>query len=70
LAQGPGHVPLRRGGRTAAVPSSMIFLGLVVVWLLILVPAVARHRQEVAKPSTAALSFAEHDLPVQTKTCR
>lgn len=38
------------------MPSSMIFAGLVVVWLLILVPAVARHRQEVARPSTAALS--------------
>jgi len=38
------------------VPSSMIFAGLVVVWLLILVPAVARHRQEVARPSMAALS--------------
>jgi hypothetical protein len=34
----------------------MIFLGLVVLWLLILVPAVARHRQEVARPSTSALS--------------
>jgi hypothetical protein len=38
------------------VPSSMIFVGLVVIWLLILVPAIARHRQEVARPSTAALS--------------
>lgn len=38
------------------MPSSMIFVGLVVVWLLILVPAVARHRQEVARPSTAALA--------------
>jgi hypothetical protein len=38
------------------VPSSMIFLSLVVLWLLILVPAVARHRQEVARPSVAALS--------------
>jgi hypothetical protein len=34
----------------------MIFLSLVVLWLLILVPAVARHRQEVARPSVAALS--------------
>jgi hypothetical protein len=34
----------------------MIFVGLVVLWLLILVPAVARHRQEVARPSVAALS--------------
>jgi hypothetical protein len=38
------------------VPSSMIFVGLVVLWLLILVPAVARHRQEVVRPSVAALS--------------
>jgi hypothetical protein len=34
----------------------MIFASLVVLWLLILVPAVARHRQEVARPTTAALS--------------
>ena len=39
-----------------AVPSSMIFVGLVVMWLLILVPAVARRRQEVARPSVTALS--------------
>lgn len=45
------------------MPSSMIFLGLVVVWLLILVPAVARHRQEVARPSTAALSGRVLDRP-------
>jgi hypothetical protein len=45
------------------VPSSMIFLGLVVVWLLILVPAVARHRQEVARPSSAALSARVLDRP-------
>jgi hypothetical protein len=38
------------------VPSSMIFASLVVLWLLILVPAVARCRQEVARPSVAALS--------------
>jgi hypothetical protein len=34
----------------------MIFVGLVVMWLLILVPAVARRRQEVARPSVTALS--------------
>jgi hypothetical protein len=34
----------------------MIFASLVVLWLLILVPAVARHRQEVARPTVAALS--------------
>ncbi len=38
------------------MPSSMIFIGLVVMWLLILVPAVARRRQEVARPSVTALS--------------
>ena len=38
------------------MPSSMIFVGLVVMWLLILVPAVARRRQEVARPSVSALS--------------
>ncbi len=38
------------------MPSSVIFAGLVAVWLLLLVPAVARHRQEVARPSVAALS--------------
>src|SRR5689334_25301424 len=43
----------------------MIFLGLVVVWLLILVPAVARHRQEVARPSTAALSGRVLDRPAR-----
>jgi hypothetical protein len=49
------------------VPSSMIFLGLVVVWLLILVPAVARHRQEVARPSTAALSGRVLDRPRRSR---
>lgn len=44
------------GGRRRPLPSSLIFAGLVVLWLLILVPAVARHRQEVARPSVAALS--------------
>ncbi len=38
------------------MPSSLIFAGLVVLWLLILVPAVARHQQVVARPSVAALS--------------
>jgi hypothetical protein len=38
------------------VPSSLIFTGLVVLWLLILVPAVARHQQEVARPSGASLA--------------
>ncbi len=38
------------------MPSSMIFIGLVLLWLIVLVPTVARHRQEVARPSVAALS--------------
>lgn len=38
------------------MPSSLIFVGLVVIWLLILVPAIARHQQEVARPSVSALS--------------
>jgi hypothetical protein len=38
------------------VPSSLIFTSLVVLWLLILVPAVARHQQEVARPSGALLA--------------
>lgn len=38
------------------MPSSMIFVGLVVLWLIVLVPTVARYRQEVDRPSAAALS--------------
>jgi hypothetical protein len=38
------------------MPSSLIFTGLVVLWLLILVPAVAQHQQEVARPSGALLA--------------
>jgi hypothetical protein len=47
------------------VPSSMIFASLVVLWLLILVPAVARRRQEVARPSVAALSGRVLERPRQ-----
>ena len=47
------------------MPSSMIFASLVVLWLLILVPAVARHRQEVARPSVAALSGRVLERPRQ-----
>jgi hypothetical protein len=36
------------------VPSSLIFVGLVVLWLLILVPIVARRRQVVPRPGRAA----------------
>lgn len=45
------------------MPSSLIFAVLVVLWLLILVPAVARHQQEVARPSVAALSGRVLDRP-------
>jgi hypothetical protein len=47
------------------VPSSLIFASLVVLWLLILVPAVARRRQEVARPSVAALSGRVLERPLQ-----
>jgi len=47
------------------VPSSLIFAGLVVLWLLILVPAVARRRQEVERPSMAALSGRVLERPVR-----
>ncbi|HET6258373.1 MAG TPA: gephyrin-like molybdotransferase receptor GlpR [Pseudonocardia sp.] len=47
------------------MPSSMIFASLVVLWLLILVPAVARHRQEVARPTVAALSGRVLERPRQ-----
>jgi hypothetical protein len=47
------------------VPSSLIFAGLVVLWLLILVPAVARRRQEVERPSAAALSGRVLERPVR-----
>ncbi|OZM83912.1 hypothetical protein [Pseudonocardia sp. MH-G8] len=47
------------------MPSSMIFASLVVLWLLILVPAVARRRQEVARPSVAALSGRVLERPLQ-----
>jgi hypothetical protein len=60
-------VPALRHGEEAAVPSSMIFASLVVLWLLILVPAVARRRQEVARPSVAALSGRVLERPRQRR---
>ena len=48
------------------MPSSLIFAGLVVLWLLILVPAVARHQQVVARPSVAALSGRVLARPVRS----
>lgn len=48
------------------MPSSLIFVGLVVLWLLILVPAVARHQQVVARPSIAALSGRVLARPVRS----
>ncbi|WP_219416238.1 gephyrin-like molybdotransferase receptor GlpR [Pseudonocardia nigra] len=49
------------------MPSSLIFASLVVLWLLILVPAVARRRQEVARPSVAALSGRVLERPRQRR---
>lgn len=49
------------------MPSSLIFAGLVVIWLLILVPSIARRRQEVARPSRAALSGRVLERPRQRR---
>ncbi|MHA6796733.1 divisome protein SepX/GlpR [Pseudonocardia bannensis] len=49
------------------MPSSLIFAGLVVLWLLILVPAVARRQQEVARLSPAALSGRVLERPHQRR---
>ena len=52
------------------MPSSLIFTGVVVIWLLILVPAVARHQQEVARPSGASLeavSYTHLTLPTNSR---
>ena len=50
------------------MPSSLIFAGLVVLWLLILVPAVARRQQEVVRPSEAALSGRVLERSVRHRT--
>ncbi|WP_181783200.1 hypothetical protein [Pseudonocardia pini] len=50
------------------MPSSLIFAGLVVLWLLILVPAVARRRQEVERPSEAALAGRVLERPVRHRS--
>lgn len=47
------------------MPSSVIFVGLVLLWLLILVPAVARRQQEVARLSPALLSGRVLERPVR-----
>ncbi|MDN5914157.1 MAG: hypothetical protein L0I76_03435 [Pseudonocardia sp.] len=47
------------------MPSSLIFVGLVVLWLLILVPAVARRQQEVARLSPALLSGRVLERPMR-----
>ncbi|RZT83883.1 hypothetical protein EV383_0708 [Pseudonocardia sediminis] len=47
------------------MPSSVIFVGLVVLWLLILVPAVARRQQEVARLSPALLSGRVLERPMR-----
>ncbi|MFC5994284.1 gephyrin-like molybdotransferase receptor GlpR [Pseudonocardia hispaniensis] len=49
------------------MPSSLIFAGLVAIWLLLLVPAVARRQQEVARPSPAALSGRVLERPGQRR---
>lgn len=49
------------------MPSSLIFTGLVVLWLLILVPTIARRQQEVARPSPAALSGRVLSRPSQRR---
>ncbi|GEL18761.1 gephyrin-like molybdotransferase receptor GlpR [Pseudonocardia asaccharolytica] len=49
------------------MPSSLIFAGLVAIWLLLLVPAVARRQQEVARPSAAALSGRVLERPNQRR---
>jgi hypothetical protein len=46
----------------------LIFAGLVVLWLLILVPAVARRRQEVERPSAAALAGRVLARPVRHRS--
>ncbi len=38
------------------MPSSLIFAGLVATWLAVLVPMVARRRQQTPRPSDAVLS--------------
>jgi hypothetical protein len=52
------------------MPSSLIFTGLVVLWLLILVPAAARHQQEVARPSGASLEGRVLSRPRRRQTPR
>ncbi|MDQ4118447.1 MAG: hypothetical protein M3235_16010 [Actinomycetota bacterium] len=47
------------------MPSSLIFAGLVVLWLLILVPAVARRQQEVARLSPAVLTGRVLERPMR-----
>lgn len=56
------------GGGEQPLPSSMIFVSLVFVWLLILVPAVARRQQEVARPSAAALSGRVLSRPIRRRS--
>ena len=48
-------VAVVRGGR-CAVPSSVVFAALVLAWLVVLVPVVARRRQMVPRPAEADLS--------------
>ncbi|MGH3900117.1 MAG: divisome protein SepX/GlpR [Pseudonocardiaceae bacterium] len=43
-------------GRGLGVPSSLIFAALAVAWLVVLVPMVAKRRQEVARTAESALA--------------
>ena len=47
------------------MPSSLIFVGLIVLWLLILVPTVARRQQEVRRLSPALLSGRVLERPMR-----
>lgn len=47
------------------MPSSLIFAGLVATWLAVLVPMVARRRQQTPRPSDAALSCRVLERPRQ-----
>src|SRR5439155_22490949 len=43
-------------GRCRGMPSSLIIVGLVLAWLVVLVPMIVRKRQEVARTADSALA--------------
>lgn len=45
------------------MPSSLLFAGLVLIWLVVLVPMAARRRAQMPRPSEAALSCRVLDRP-------